>query len=95
MDGLPIQPLAGALAATSHAQVAQSAHRAAEIRRTQNRVKVSSLDQDTLERQVESAEAIDGVHDKPDEQSSGQPKRERKQAPTPEDQDPPHIDLRA
>jgi hypothetical protein len=95
MDGVPIQPLVSALAATTHVQAAQSAQRAAEIRRAQNRVKVSSIDQDTLERQVESSDAIEGVHDKPDEHPSGRRQRRSKNTPEPDEDEPPHIDLTA
>lgn len=93
MDGLPIQPLAGALAGTPHAQAAQSTQRAAQIRRTQNLAKVSSLNTDTLERQVESADAIDAIHGKPDEQPSH--RRKRQPQPPKDDSEPPHIDLTA
>lgn len=91
---MPIQPLANAIAATPHAQASQSAQRAAQIRRDQNRLKVSSIDQDTLERQVESTDAIEGTHDKPDEQSAGRRDR-RPSRKTPKDDDLPHIDLTA
>lgn len=73
MDGLPIQPLAAAVAATPHVQVQQSAQSAAQIRREQNRLKVSSIDRDTLERQVESTDVVDPIHDPPGDASSGQP----------------------
>ncbi len=94
MDGMPIQPLAGALAATPQAQATQSAQRTAQIRRQQNRLKVSSIDQDTLERQVESADAVEAVHDKPEEHPSN--KRNRHPPRKDGDKDePPHIDLTA
>lgn len=91
---MPIQPLASAIAATPHAQVNQAAQRAAQIRREQSRLKVSSIDQDTLERQVESTDAVEGVHDHPDQQSSG--RRDQKPPHKRSDKDePPHIDLTA
>lgn len=94
MDGVPIQPLAASLAAMPHVQTTQSAQRAAQIRREQNRVKVSSIDQDTLERQVESTDAVEGVHDKPEEHPSRQPRRPH-QKHGDDSEEPPHIDLTA
>lgn len=96
MDGLPIQPLASAIAATNVTAAQQSAHRAAQARRDHNRLKVSSIDQMTLERQVESAEAVDAVHDKPEDHPSRQPKhRHPRDSNEEEGDDPPHIDLTA
>lgn len=87
-------PLTGALASTPHLQATQAAQRAAQVRREQNKVKVSSIDQDTLERQVESADAVEAVHDRPEDQPSG--KRKRQQPPEPDDKDEkPHVDFTA
>lgn len=87
MDGFT--PLTGALASTPQVQAAQATQRAAQIRRDQNRLKVSSIDQDTFERQVESADAIEAIHDKPDEHPSRRQKRE------PPKDEKPEIDFTA
>ena len=95
-----INPLAGAVAQTPHAQRVASADRDAQIRRAQQARTTTDRPDEPAAEYVEGADAVSAVHD----DSEHADPRKKKRTPHPaseakeivvDDESPPHIDIRA
>ena len=99
VDVSDLNPFVGAILPSAQAQRQQSAERTGTVRRTQELKKNSGQQgSDVFEHQVESTDAIAGVHDE-DTRHDPQKKRGTKKQYTPpsaaDDEEPPHLDLTA
>lgn len=99
MDVSELNPFAGAILPSAQVQRQQSTERANQVRRTQELKKnAGQQGADIFEHQVESADAVAGVHD---EDTRHDPKKKRgtkKQFSLKNgkpDDEPPHLDLTA
>lgn len=92
VNSLPMNPLAGALAATGHVQQTAAAERARRVARERSALRDHAVDPATDERQVEDSTEIDAVH--PDEHHNA-PGRKPGKRQTPDDDDRPTLDITA
>jgi hypothetical protein len=95
-----INPLAGAIAQTPHAQRVASADRDAQIRRAQKAVTTTGHPDQPAAEYVEGADAISPVHDDSHHDDPRKKKRKPHHDAEPgatemDDESPPHIDIRA
>jgi hypothetical protein len=90
-----INPLANSLMGSTQVDRSRSDEKQREIRRTQILEKNVAAEDDELEHQVESTEDVVEIHDEQHEQPpSKRPKPHLPQPPADEDE-PPHLDLKA
>ena len=90
-----INPFSGYVAQGSQVERLQAADKARQVRREQTLSKNVAAQDDQLEHQVESADAIVSIHDDGQHQNPRQQQR-RQDQPEPDDGDPPpHIDITA
>jgi hypothetical protein len=88
-----INPFSGYVAQGSQIERAQSADKTRQARRTQDLSKNIALQDDQLEHQVESADAVSAIHDdqRPPQQQQHPQKDPKDQKPD----EPPHLDVTA
>ena len=89
----PINPFSGYVAAGSQLERTQAAEKTRQVRREQVLSKNVAARDDELEHQVENTEAVAAAHD--DQQPGQQQQSPREGPPTPEGDEPPHIDVTA
>ena len=92
-----INPFSGYVAQGAQVERAQAADKTRQVRREQVLSKNVAARDDELEHQVESSDAINGVHDDPNH-SGQQPKQQQpqKDPSTPDgDDEPPRLDVTA
>lgn len=89
-----INPFSGYVAQGSQIERAQATDKTRQVRREQTLSKNVAVRDDEMEHQVESTDAVAGIHD---EQGQGQqhPRKDPKHKPTGGEEEPPHIDLTA
>ena len=94
-----LNPFAGAILPSAQAQRQQSSERVNQVRRTQELKKNSGQQSaDVFEHQVESSDAIAGVHDDDTRHDPRKKRGTKKQYSPKNDQpgdEPPHLDLTA
>ena len=100
IDVSELNPFIGAILPSAQAQRQQSAERAGSVRRTQELKKNSGQQgADEFEHQVESSDAIAGVHDDDTRHDPQKKRGTKKQYTKPTDasgeDDEPHLDLTA
>lgn len=94
-----INPFIGSILQSTTVQRAQAAEKNGHVQRAQNRAKDSASTSDQFEHQVESSDALTGIHDE-DAQHPQQrkpkhpPKKPTDAAPDGEDEGPAHIDVK-
>lgn len=92
-----LNPFVGAILPSAQTQRQQSAERITQVRRTQEAKKnAATHGGDTFEHQVESSDAVQ--ESKGQEKKNSKEKRgTKKQAapPTPDSENPPHLDMKA
>jgi hypothetical protein len=90
-----INPFSGYVAQGSQIERAQSADKTRQVRRTQDLSKNIALQDDQLEHQVESADAVAAIHDdqQPPPQQQQHPQKDPKDDKPSEE--PPHLDVTA
>ena len=94
-----INPFIGSILNSTTVQRAQAAEKNGHVQRAQNRAKDSASTGDQFEHQVESSDALAGIHDE-DAQHPQQrkpkhpPKKPTDTAPHGEDEGPAHIDVK-
>ena len=89
-----INPFSGYVAQGSQVERLQAADKARQVRREQTLSKNVAAQDDQLEHQVESADAIVSIHD--DQQGQNPQQRQRRNPPKPDEgEEPPHLDITA
>ncbi len=89
-----MNPLTGALVGALVVQPRQDAEKARQLRRQQNLKRDSSLRGDEFEHQVDSADALDGVGDRR-ENDQPPPRKNSAKPAKPGDEDRPRLHLSA
>jgi hypothetical protein len=91
-----INPFSGYVAQGTQVERLQAAEKTRQVRREQTLSKNVAAQDDQLEHQVESADAIVSIHDD-QQQQNPQQHQSRQEQPQPEDgeEPPPHIDITA
>jgi hypothetical protein len=90
-------PFVGAILPSAQAQRQQSTERITQVRRTQEAQKnAATHGSDTFEHQVESADAVQESQQQ-EKKNSKDRRGTKKQAsaPTPDSENPPHLDMKA
>ena len=88
-----INPFSGYVAQGSQVERAQAADKTRQARRTQDLSKNIALQDDQLEHQVESADAVAPIHD--DQQPPQQRQHPHKDPKDDKPDEPPHLDVTA
>lgn len=88
-----INPFSGYIAQGSQVERTQAADKTRQVRRTQDLSKNVALQDDQLEHQVESSDAVAAVHD--DQQPSQQHQQPKKDSKDEKSDEPPHLDITA
>ena len=88
-----INPFSGYVAQGSQVERTQAADKTRQVRRTQDLSKNVALQDDQLEHQVESSDAVAAVHD--DQQPSQQQQQPKKDPKDEKSDEPPHLDITA
>jgi hypothetical protein len=89
-----INPFSGYVAQGSQVERLQAADKARQVRREQTLSKNVAAQDDQLEHQVESADAIVSIHDDQRGQNPQQHQRRNPSKPD-EGEEPPHLDVTA
>jgi hypothetical protein len=89
-----INPFSGYVAQGTQVERLQAAEKSRQVRREQTLSKNVAAQDDQLEHQVESADAIVSIHDDHQQQNPRQQHRRTPQKPD-EGEEPPHIDVTA
>jgi hypothetical protein len=87
-------PLAGSILGSAQAQQQMDVEKQRQVRRSQVLRKNTAAEGDRLEHQVESAEEVPPVNHDPDQYPPHDRKRDRR-SNRDQDEDRPHIDLKA
>lgn len=98
LDGVPmsqVNPFAGYVAGSSHVQRQQAMHKDQQVRRIQQLAKDIALQDDRLEHQVESSEELRSIHDERDADPQQHQRKGSESAENPEQEEAPHVDVRA
>jgi hypothetical protein len=94
-----LNPLAGTVAGQQLAQASLENEKVRQVRRAQTASKNIAANSDRLEHEVESADAVKPVdpngHQSDPREQQGQSKRQGSSAEGNDDDDQPHIDLKA
>ena len=88
-----INPFSGYVAQGSQVERTQAADKTRQVRRTQDLSKNVALQDDQLEHQVESSDAVAAVHD--DQQPNQQQQQPKKDPKDETFDEPPHLDITA
>ena len=88
-----INPFSGYVAQGSQVERTQAADKTRQVRRTQDLSKNVALQDDQLEHQVESSDAVAAVHD--DQQPNQQQQQPKKDPKDETSDEPPHLDITA
>jgi hypothetical protein len=89
-----INPFSGYVAQGTQVERLQAAEKSRQVRREQTLSKNVAAQDDQLEHQVESADAIVSIHD--DGQHQNPHQHQRRNPPKPDEgEDPPHLDVTA
>ncbi len=94
MSGGPIHPLAGGLASSSFIAERAAAERSRQLRQAKKTIRKGTADEDFFDRQVETADAVDPLHDQSHGQQE-QPRKQPKPRPQADAEQPPRLDLTA
>jgi hypothetical protein len=91
-----INPFSGYIAQGGQVERAQSSEKTRQVRRQQALSKNVAARDDELEHQVESADAINPIHDDDDTADRQSPRDQKpRRDPKAEDEEPPHLDVKA
>jgi hypothetical protein len=89
-----INPFSGYVAQGAQVERLQAAEKSRQVRREQTLAKNIAAQDDQLEHQVESTDAITPIHDAPHHQNPQQ--HQRRTPPKPDEgEEPPHLDITA
>ncbi|HEY2584325.1 MAG TPA: hypothetical protein VGI81_01020 [Tepidisphaeraceae bacterium] len=88
-------PLAGSILGSAQAQQQIDVQKQRQVRRAQVLRRNTAADGDRFEHQVESAEEVPPPGDSPDQHPPQDRKRDRRSRRNQDDEDRPHIDLKA
>ena len=86
-------PFVGSILQSSQVARQQAAAKAAQVRKAQQVERVTGLQEDQVEHQVESSEALTPTHDR--DAQGREPKKNPRRAWDKGDDDQPHVDLTA